>query len=96
MNERTFELMTENEMQERAGLEHESALISRNVPALEESPASLVMPYFAAFRAYERHVARCTACQDTPVWDIGCETGARLAHLSADAMAAQEDLARQN
>lgn len=63
---------------------------------LETLEVSAVMPYFAAFRMYEKHVDGCQACQDTPVWDIGCEVGAQLAHISADAMAAQDDLAAMN
>lgn len=96
MNERTFELMTTDELAERTGLEHENGLALADAMVLEENGVSYVMPYFAAFRMYEKHVQSCTDCQNTPVWDIGCDTGARLAHISADAMAAQEDLAAQN
>lgn len=96
MNERTFELPAPDELEQRGGLYWESALIARNTLVLEESPVGQVLPYYLAFFTYESHVARCEACQTSPVWDIGCETGAALAHISADAMAAQADLAAQN
>lgn len=104
MSETTFQTVSVEEIVSSHSLYWESALANLRVGVLDasEDPTGLVLtlstdlPYRAAFDRYNTHVAGCTACLDTPVWDIGCETGARLAHIAADAMAAQEDLASQN
>lgn len=57
---------------------------------------SLDLPYRTTTDRYAEHVRHCQACLETPVWDIGCEYGARLAHIAADAMVAQNDRAAQN
>lgn len=63
---------------------------------IEVPQISSRMPYAAAQAAYVQHVDKCITCQDEPWWSEACATGSRLATLSADAMAAQEDLAAQN
>lgn len=75
-------------------LENVLVLDADEEPAAE--PFSFVLPYRAAQQRYLTHVRGCTLCQDSPVWDIGCETGNRLAHEAADAMGVQEDQATQN
>lgn len=96
MSERTFEIPTADSIRAVDDHHWRDALASLDTPVLDEGEVAYVMPYFAAFRAYEKHVRDCTACAESPVWDIGCEQGARLASISADAMAAQDDLAVQN
>ena len=96
MRKITFETFEEGELAALHSGHWENELYSLGTLVLEDTPASLVMPYSTAFRTYEEHVRNCDDCGDTPVWDVGCETGTRLAHLSADAMAAQDDLAVQN
>lgn len=63
-------------------------------PAAE--PFSFVLPYWVAQQCYMAHVEGCPSCLDSPVWDIGCEEGNRLAHEAADAMSAQDAQAAQN
>lgn len=47
------------------------------------------LPYAVHAQAYRSHVEECTACQDSPVYDIECETGNDLAAQAADACARQ-------
>ena len=91
-----FETLSADEIRSMDDLAHSLAFEAMEPPVLEESAVRYVMPYFAAMRTYERHVDGCGACQNSPVWDIGCEAGNALAHIAADAMAAQDDLATQN
>jgi hypothetical protein len=92
----TFETLSGDQIRSMDDLANSLAFEAMEPPVLEESAVRYVMPYFAAMRTYERHVDSCSACQNSPIWDIGCEEGAALAHIAADAMAAQDDLATQN
>jgi hypothetical protein len=92
----TFETLSGDQIRSMDDLANSRKLEVLQVPVLEESAVRYVMPYFAAMRTYERHVDACPTCQTSPVWDIGCEEGAALAHIAADAMAAQDDLSVQN
>lgn len=71
-------------------------LADLGTPELDDSPASLVMPYRPAFIAYENHVRDCTGCSDTPVWDVSCTAGNDGAHFAHEAMTNQERLAELN
>ena len=99
MSRTTFELIRPDELTQWAARENENDLmfaLGSAASVLEDSPVSLVLPYFAAMRVYEKHVADCRICLDTPVWDIGCEQGQVLAHEAADMMAEQDEQAAQN
>lgn len=99
MSERTFEMLTRDDLEAmndchwfgalRAVLGAETA----DLP--EDGPVSLVLPYRRADEAFTAHLEACTTCQGASWWD-GCPEGNQLATLTADAVAAQHDLAGQN
>lgn len=97
----TFRPFEDDELAVRAAGEAEDLLWTAVKPQLAEvdpehpalDPEALViscaLPYSWAAKAYASHVDRCTACQDSPVYDIECEQGNRLAAQAADACARQ-------
>jgi hypothetical protein len=94
----TFEVLSAEEIQSQNNLYWEGALAALQTPVLNDgddvSPVSYLMPYFTAYRTYEKHVERCTACSESIYAE--CSEGDALAHIAADATAAQSDLAGQN
>lgn len=101
----TFRTLSADELSQRTSAERELALTGLEIiEADPEHPGtdplaeliSVVLPYAKAAEAYRSHVNDCTDCQDSPVWDIACETGNRLATLAADACMAQADCAALN
>jgi hypothetical protein len=92
MQKTTYETMSPAELASRHDLHWTLALEALQTPYIE----GLVLPYRTAMRVYEQHVDACSGCQDSPVWDIGCETGNALAHEAADAMSRQDELAELN
>jgi hypothetical protein len=98
MSQTTYETVSAEELSADHNLYWEGALAALQTPALNDgeavSPVSYLMPYFAAYRTYEKHVERCTACSESIYAE--CSEGTALAHIAADAMAAQSDLAGQN
>lgn len=91
-----FKRLTDHVLASMTESEARSDLADLGTPELEDSPASLAMPYAPAFRAYERHVRDCNGCSDTPIWDVGCDGGTELSRRAADAMTNQERLAELN
>lgn len=97
---RTFE---PEELEVRTAGEAELGLtgieILENDPEQPDATAQAVtgaLPYSLYAGRYRRHVDNCERCQDSPVYDIECETGNVLAAQAADACARQAAHARLN
>ena len=88
----TFETLSANDLTVMHEVHWSLALDALETPQIE----GLILPYSIYMRAYEDHMNECSACQDSPVWDISCERGAELAHQAADAMGRQDRLAELN
>jgi hypothetical protein len=97
MSERTFEILTADDIAALADTAWDDALEGLRVLSVPEtaSPALTgALPYAQAAKAYREHLEACTRCQEN--WLDPCPAGDRLSGLAADAMAAQDDLANQN
>lgn len=105
----TVRRFTADELAQRTATEAELSLTGIEIleadPELESTDpegywlaetVSSAMLYAAAARRYRNHVDNCTACQESPVWDIECPIGNLLAGTAADACAAQSGLAVWN
>lgn len=101
----TFRTLTADELEQRAATEAELAVQSLEV--IEDDPEhpgadplakliSVALPYSLYARVYRSHVAGCSTCQNSPVWDIECPLGNALASRAADACAAQSLSAVRN
>lgn len=99
MSSSTFITVTLDEIRNRHDHYWTSALDALKIPSVNDldspSPITSVMPYEAAYDAYTEHLSGCQACAEGTLWDQ-CPEGDRLSGLAADAISAQEDLARQN
>lgn len=104
MNERIFTVPSLIQLVQDHDTYWENTLLDTGVLILDadedETGVALTLstdlPYRTVFDRYQTHVANCSACLDTPVWDVACEEGLRLGHACADVMAAQEETAAQN
>lgn len=102
-----FRPFAEDELENRTATEAELALDSLRPEIIEvdhEHPASdllavvvsVRLPYGRLAATYRQHVAGCSVCQNSPVWDMECDEGNRLAGQAADACAAQSLSAVRN
>lgn len=96
MRKLEFETPQLDELIGLANAEHRLALEDLRVPQVEDHPVSEVLPYRVHMMTYEWHLGHCPVCQDAPVWDTGCDTGSRMAHVAADVMAQQDEMAACN
>lgn len=99
MSERTFTVPSLSDLDGMNDVHWYGALSavlgSETADLPKDGPVSLVLPYRRADEAFTAHLETCTTCQGASWWD-GCSEGNRLATLTADAIAAQHDLAGQN
>jgi hypothetical protein len=100
MSQTTFQTITADDMQSMHNTHWQDAPAALGVPLIvtdEDAvhPVSAALPYHVAFETYVAHTEACPTCSTASLWDQ-CPEGTRLAGLSADACAAQDDLAGQN
>lgn len=94
----TFETLSPEAIQAQHNRHWADALAALSTPVVGDAdtvhPATTVMPYFAAYRAYAKHIDTCPVCGDDPYAD--CPEGDELGHRAAEAMADQEILGMLN
>lgn len=94
----TFETPTADALQAQHDHYWSGALAALATPAVGDAeklhPITMVLPYFAAYRAYAKHLDTCRVCGDDPYAD--CPEGTSLGHACAEAMAVQDTACLSN